>query len=447
MAKRRRTTRRAVKRSAKRSAKRGAYKSRKTHLKSRGRTQRGGQGWKEKLEAAAREKAEAAAAAAAALREKTAALQKEGQDFITKKTSDFSTGSTVIEVGVAIANIIPKIFNAVFSLMVMVYILSTIARNPRAFAGAAKEELIKKLADLKKRMEELPGLKDCINIFESKIQTQETMNPPSSPPPESNVGKTCIYSPGIGSLSYQALIVGEWDQAKAKEYDYDKPQYLIWVNGGGLDPEYVSKDREDIIKIVSNEKDEGEFNKLEGNRIGQQNVTMQQAREYYSLTSESLEPTDGPAPPIILPEQQETIVDMLKRRATEFSKATDKKQFIVGAVNGYIAASKLMLERFTERVQDKQLKDCIQSIKEALTQQIKSQVAELKRKLSGIGGDSEEIQTVFKQITALGQGLRDQFGALNKRTEELQGTISTFLTDKTNKLSSSFGLPSVSLRP
>ena len=185
---------------------------------------------------------------------------------------------------------------------------------------------------------------------------------------------------------------------------------------------------------------------MEGNRIGQQNVTMQQAREYYSLTSESLEPTDGPAPPIILPEQQETIVDMLKRRATEFSKATDKKQFIVGAVNGYIAASKLMLERFTERVQDKQLKDCIQSIKEALTQQIKSQVAELKRKLSGIGGDSEEIQTVFKQITALGQGLRDQFGALNKRTEELQGTISTFLTDKTNKLSSSFGLPSVSLR-
>jgi len=235
------------------------------------------------------------------------------------------------------------------------------------------------------------------------------------------------------------LIVGEWDQAKATEYDYDKPQYLIWVNGGGLDPEYVSKDREDIIKIVPEKAEE--FTKLEGNRIGQQNVTMQQAREYYSLTSESLEPTDGSAPPIILPEQQETIVDMLKRRATEFSKATDKKQFIVGAVNGYIAASKLMLERFTERVQDEQLKGCIQSIKEALTQQIKTQVAELKSTLSGIR-DSSEFPKVFDTITALGQGLRDQFGALNERAEELQDNLHNFLTDKT-KGKYPFGLPSV----
>lgn len=411
MAKRRRTTRRAVKRSAKRSAKRGAYKSRKTHLKSRGRTQRGGEKkWYEMLN----EKAEAAAAAA---REKAEAagsyltpLKEKAQGVLTDGLSNVSAGTAVINVGVAIANIIPKIFNAVFSLMVMVYILSTIARNPTAFAGAAKEELIKKLADLRERMKGLPGLKDCINIFESKIQTQVTMSPPSPPPPESNVGKTCIYSPGIattkGTLSYQALIVGEWDQAKATEYDYDKPQYLIWVNGGGLDPEYVSKDREDIIKIVSNEEDEKEFNKLEGNRIGQQNVTTQQAREYYSLTK-SLEPTDGPAPPIILPEQQETIVDMLKRRATEFSKATDKKQFIVGAVNGYIAASKLMLERFTERLNDEELKKCILRIKEALTQQIKTQVAELKSKLSGISdsdSDSEvKFQNVFNDIIRLGE--------------------------------------------
>ena len=391
MAKRRRTTKRAMKRSAKRSAKRGAYKSRKTHLKSRGRTQRGG-------------------------------------------IFGFSAGTAVIDVGVAIANIIPKIFNAVFSLMVMVYILSTIARNPRAFAEAGNEHLKAKLADLKKRMEELPGLKDCINIFESEIQTKVTMNPPSPPPPESNVGKTCIYSPGIGSLSYQALIVGEWDQVEAAKNDYGKPMYFIWVNGGGLDREPVFQN---TIKIVLNEQDKEEFNKLEGNRIGQQNVTMQQAREYYSLTK-SLEPTDGPAPPIILPEQQETIVDMLKRRATEFSKATDKKQFIVGAVNGYIAARKLRLERFTERLNDDDLKNCILRIKEALTQQIKSQVAELKSKLSGIGDDSSKFQKVFDTITGLGEvlnGLRD-------RARDFTG-----ISDKLSKtLSAPFGFQSASLR-
>jgi hypothetical protein len=391
--------------------------------------------------AAAREKAEAAAAAA---REKAEAagsyltpLKEKAQGVLTDGLSNVSAGTAVIDVGVAIATIIPKIFNAVFSLMVMVYILSTIARNPRAFAEAGNEHLKAKLADLKDRMQGLPGLKDCINIFESKIQKEVTMNPPSPPPPESNVGKTCIYSPGIattkGTLSYQALIVGEWDQVEAAKNGYGQPMYFIWVNGGGLDREPVFRN---TIKIVPETAEE--FTELVGNRIGQQNVTMQQAREYYSLTSESLEPTDGLAPPIIPQEQKETLVDMLKRRRNEFLEATDKKQFIADAVNGYIAASKLRLGRFTERVQDEQLKRCIQSIKEALTLQIKTQVDELKRTLLEIG-DSTEFPKVFDTITALGQGLRDQFGALNERVKESQVKISNFLTDNTNKLSSSFG--------
>jgi hypothetical protein len=99
------------------------------------------------------------------------------------------------------------------------------------------------------------------------------------------------------------------------------------------------------------------------------------------------------------------------------------------------------------------LKRCIQSIKAELTQQIKSQVAELKSKLSGIS-DLTEFPKVFEEITGLSvKGLRDRFGAFTEKAKESQDKISTFLTNKTNGLSlpsvslrSPFGLPSVSLR-
>ena len=383
MAKRRSATRRAVKRSAKRSAKRGAYKSRKNQRNSRGRTQRGGV---------------------------FGALISKATDAMTAASSNFSAGTALLNVGQSIANIIPKIINGVFSLMVMVYILSAIARNPKAFADSAQEDLKAKLEDLKKRMADFvkgnDALKDCITTFESNIQNAK-LNPPSPPPPESNVGKTCIYSPGISTQqgpakSYQALIVEEWDEAQAAENDYGQPMFLIWVKGGGLTPEIVSKDK--IIIVSETEK---EFTDLANNSIGQQQVTMEQARAHYELPPPQNTPV-AVEPIITPPEQQETPIDILKQRAQEFSQAPNKRQFIIDAVNGYIAASKLRLERVMERVQDPKLKRCIQIIKAELTQQIKSQVAELKSKLPGNSQSHQIHQTVFDIITGLSEGLRDQ---------------------------------------
>jgi hypothetical protein len=369
--------------------------------------------------AAAREKAEAAAAAAAAEAKKAAeaaaataaGLMENGKEAM----SDLSNRNAFITVGAALVTLITNIIKAVVPLIAMVYILSTIARNPGGMTGitkTARDTLKEKLADLKNGMAEFvkgrPELESCITTFETNIQNAK-LNPPSPPPPQSNVGKTCIYSPGIattkGTQRYQALIVEEWDQAKAEENGYGQPMFLIWVNGGGLSADIVMTDK---VKIVP--ETDKEFTDLAGIHIGQQRVTMEQARAHYELpppqnTSVAVEPL----------EQQETPFDILKQRAEEFSQAPDKKQFIVDVVNGYIAASKLRLERVMGRVQDPVLRRCIQSIKEALTQQIKSQVAELKGKLSEIS-NSEEIQEVFEQITALGQGLRDRatelFGSL-----------------------------------
>jgi uncharacterized phage infection (PIP) family protein YhgE len=88
------------------------------------------------------------------------------------------------------------------------------------------------------------------------------------------------------------------------------------------------------------------------------------------------------------------------------------------------------------------LKRCIQSIKAELTQQIKSQVAELKSKLSGIS-DLTEFPKVFEKITGLGEvfkGIRDRASVFTDKAKELQDTTKNFFNNVSNYR------PSVSLR-
>lgn len=356
MAKRRSTARRAAKRSAKRFARRNAYKSRKTHLKSRGRKQMGGQN---------------------------------RFSFSNFSLSSVSPAAAIGAILSSILTIIPKIYNAVFSMMVMVYILSTIAKNPKVFSDTAysalKTTLDNKLKDLNTKLKVILGerteLNECIDTVTNKIKKVHEVQQPSLPDKDSDVGKACIYDSGLPNKEnltgkYQALIVEEWDENQAFEKEYGQEMYLIWVKGGSLFGFPVFKS---TIEIVSEDSDE--FRGLARYNIGQARDTIEQARAYHFLSSPSSPSTDNTnsdAPP----KQEETLFDMLKRRTTEFSAAQNKKQFIVDAVNGYIATGKLRLERITERFQDQQLKDCIQRIKEELTNQIKTHVAEMKSKLT-----------------------------------------------------------------
>jgi hypothetical protein len=352
MAKRRSTARRAAKRSAKRFARRNAYKSRKTHLKSRGRKQVGG--------------------------------QKMGS------FPNFSAAKVLLQTLSSILTIIPKIYNAVFSMMVMVYILSTIAKNPMAFANTAypalKTKLDNKLNDLNVKLKGIMGertdeLNKCIDTFTTKIRNNPKVQQPSLPDINSDVGKACIYDSGIPNEEnttgkYQALIVDEWDEKQASEKGYGQEMYLIWVKGGSLFGFPVLKS---TISIVS--EDSAEFTGLARYNIGQERDTIEQARAYHILSSSpSTDNTNNDAPP----EQEESLYEMLQRRTTEFSAAQNKKQFIVDAVNGYIETSKLRLKRITERFQDEELKQCIQLIKDELTKQIKTQVTEMINKLNSL---------------------------------------------------------------
>lgn len=385
MAKPRSATRRAVKRSAKRSAKRGAYKSRKNQMKSRGRTQRGGGMFEDarNAAAAAREKAEAAAAG----------LIEKGQEVMTTTSSTISAGKTLLNVVTSIANLIPKIINGVFSLMVMVYILSTIARNPKAFAGAAKEDLKAKLKNLKERMADFVEghgeLESCITTFETKVNPNDTSENAlplltSEAPQQTNpnIGKAVIYY--NDKTGYQGVIVGEI----LPNEEYDDPMYLIWLNGAGYTMPKPVRQSQPVdnpeFRIVEDENN-GEFASLSNYKYGQQTGTIDGARKYYGIVkpdSSVQVATDAPLPETTDPQTEAKFIDLLKGQMQLFSQAPDKKQFIVNAVNGYIAASKLRLERVTERVKDPDLKRCIQSIKDELTRQIKSEVETLKSKLS-----------------------------------------------------------------
>ena len=376
MAKRRSATRRAVKRSAKRSAKRGAYKSRKNQMKSRGRTQRGGG--------------------------PLDYFKKKGEEI----KENFSAGKTLLNVGQYIANLIPKIINGVFSLMVMVYILSTIARNPKAFAGAAKEDLKAKLEDLKERMADFvkgrKELESCITTFETKVNpvdntsVQDLLTSEAPQQTNPNIGKAVIYY--NDKTEYQGVIVGEI----LPNEEYGDPMYLIWLNGSGYTMPKPVRQSQPVdnpeFRIVEDENN-GEFASLSQYNYGQQTGTIDGARKYYGIVkpdSSVQVATDAPLPETTDPQTETKFIDLLKGQMQLFSQASDKKQFIVDAVNGYIAASKLRLERVMERVKDQGLKDCIKSIKDELTQQIKSQVAELKSTLSEIS-DSTKIQEVLIQ--------------------------------------------------
>lgn len=400
MAKRRRTTRRAVKRSAKRSAKRGAYKSRKTHLKSRGRTQRGGEGWKDKVEAAARDKAAAA----------TELLKEKFYNF----TENVSAATMLMGALNTTINVFITVANAIFSLMVMGLILATVASNPREFATAASNEMknkvSKQFATLKEKMKELIGdnerLNGCINLFENGI-TSGTITIQQDTSNTSDVGKTCIYSPGIATeqgpaKSYQALIVGEWDQAEAEaeaeENVYGQPMYLIWVNGGGLNPDRVFKN---TIKIVSNEKDKGEFTKLANNRIGQQKVTMEQAREFYGLNQIPESSLDENTTPVQTnqtdSDEQNISGNLFVRKFTslirELRGSPDKKKFVIDAFEGFVAVSKSKLNRLINGVVSDKDKDkdknnmklCIIELKDFLKEKIKKQIELLRNPANGKG--------------------------------------------------------------
>jgi hypothetical protein len=280
-------------------------------------------------------------------------------------------------------------------MMVMVYILSTIAKNPKVFSDRASSDrayfalqttLYNKLKVLNAKLKVIMGedtkLNECIKTFTTKIQNEQKVQP-SLPDTNSDVGKACIYDSGIPNEEnttgkYQALIVEEWDKTQAFEQGgYGQEMYLIWVKGGlhGF-PEFKT-----TCEIVS--EDSAEFTGLAPYKIGYELDTIEQARAYHFLSSPSspsspsTDNTNNDAPS----EQKDTLMDMLERRKTAFIAAPDKNQFIIDAVNGYIETSKLRLKRITERFQDEELKQSIQCIQDELTKKIKTQVTEMKNKL------------------------------------------------------------------
>ena len=372
-------------------------------MKSRGRTQRGGV-----LGALFSNVSDVVTNTA----QKTAAWKEQGQGVMTQASSKFSTGTALLTVGSSIVNLITNIIKAVVPLIAMVYILSTIARNPGGITGPARVTLKAKLEDMKNGMAEFvksrSELEPCITTFETKVDATSTvplLTQESQPQPQPNqkIGKAVIYY--FGQTGYQGVIVGE---ILPPNEEYDDPMYLIWLNGTGytmLKPVRQSQPVDNPeFRIVENENND-EFARLSKNKYGQQNGTIDGARNYYGIVSPNQGASGAPLPETTDPQTEPDLFALLKGQMQLFSQAPDKKQFIVDVVNGYIAASKLRLERVMGRVQDTELRRCIQSIKEALTQQIKSQVAELKGKLSEIR-DLTEFQKVFDTITGLSEGVK-----------------------------------------
>ena len=264
-----------------------------------------------------------------------------------------------------VVNIIPIIIRGVFNLMVMCYILSMFARNPKEFANVFKEQLQGKYDKLKT---DNPNLTDLLSRIETKFKSGTvTVQEPPTPPPTSNVGKAVIYY--NGSIGYQGLIVGE----SGPNEDYGQSMYYLWLKGGGMSmPKPVKKEQNPEFKIIDDETS-AEFMSISGNKYGQQRETINQAREFYGVRK------PGPDKPTAVPPaapptepQEQSLYDRLKEQIEMFKAASDKTQFIKDAINGYIEGSKIKIERLIERISDSDLRDDITRFKDAILSTIRA---------------------------------------------------------------------------
>ncbi len=365
-----RSAKRATKRSAKRAAKRGAYKSKRTHRKmklSRKRMQRGGQTYMERLAAGKAALAAGKAAAEAAIREQA---DKVIANLLASRT-EFAVETLVI------------LIKTVQSLKTMFQIVRTIAEISKIVGEEKKAEmktkLNKQIEDLKVSMKEYAnqGLNECFTTLQDKVQTGDVVvkEPQSS---DSDVGKTCVFQDD--KTPYQALVVGD-------SFDEEGNRVLkLWLNGAGIDPKTIQyykvySDKEHSpVKFFGETSDE--FRNAIG-KYGQSPVTIEDARIFYKIPA----PGAGaiPAPGAVAetqssPEEEEkSIFQQLKELFTKFmsSPASDRKQTLLDMISGLKSKFLDNLNRFSNRLQDDKLKECIKQINKALTEKIREKLEDL----------------------------------------------------------------------
>jgi hypothetical protein len=387
-----RSAKRATKRSAKRAAKRGAYKSKRTHRKmklSRKRMQRGGQQtFIERLAAGK-------AAAAAAIREKA-----------DKVIANLLASSTEVRVDTLVI-----LIKTVQSLQTMFQIVRTIAEISNIVGEEKKAEmktkLNKQIEDLKVSMNELTaneGLDDCFTTLQDKVQRGDVVvqEPQSS---DSDVGKTGVFHED-GNTYYKALVVGD-------SFDEEGNRVLkLWLNGAGIEPIPIQYYKvSSTVKFVVDENDSS-FKDAK-DKYGQSPVTIEDARIFYKIPA----PGAGaiPAPGAVAetqssPEEEgKSIFEQLKELFTKFisSPASDRKQTLLDMISGLKSKFLDNLNRFSNRLQDKELKECIKQINKALTEKIRKKLESLGFKstsspaapVSGNGGVGGQTQVRKIKIT------------------------------------------------
>ena len=316
---------------------------------SRKRMQRGGQTWRDKAEAALKEKAD-------------------------KVIANLLASSTEVRVDTLVI-----LIKTVQSLQTMFQIVRTIAEISKIVGEEKKAEmktkLNKQIEDLKVSMNELTaneGLADCFTTLQDKVQTGDVVvkEPQSS---DSDVGKTCVFQDD--KTPYQALVVGD-------SFDEEGNRVLkLWLNGAGIEPKTIQ-----YYTVSSTVKFVGETSNAFMDAIGkygQSPVTIEDARIFYKIPA----PGAGaiPAPGAVAetqssPEEEgKSIFEQLKELFTMFisSSLSDKKQTLLDMISGLKSKFLDNLNRFSNRLQDKELKECIKQINKALTEKIREKLESL----------------------------------------------------------------------
>ena len=148
---------------------------------------------------------------------------------------------------------------------------------------------------------------------------------------------------------------------------------------------------------------------MEGNRIGQQYVTMQQAREFYGLNQIPESSLDENTTPVQTnqtdSDEQKISGNLFVRKFTslirELIRSPDKKKFVIDAFEGFVAVSKSKLNRLINGVSDNDMKVCIIELKDFLKEKIKEQI-DLLRKPATVLGDTTSEPSEPSASSALG---------------------------------------------
>jgi hypothetical protein len=267
---------------------------------------------------------------------------------------NITAGTTILAI---ISQIIPTLSNAVFSLMLMGYLLTMFVNNPKEFTLAFASKYQEKFNKIKDSIQNDATLRNIMNRIEKKFKAGSSDI--RLPPPTSNVGKSIIYN--LDKMRYQGLIVGEIPPNE----EYGEPMYDIWLKGGGLDELKRVRQNQPPTnpEFVFVPETDPRFIAAANNRYGQQKDTIESARQYYGLTT-----TTAVVP--VAEAEQKTLLEIFNEKKSLIINSNDKIKTIKEIIQSRIDANKLKLEGLANRIQDPELKADIIAIKDAILNKI-----------------------------------------------------------------------------